>query len=81
MHIAGTDFDSRQSPLSSFIYASLGPAAVEQALDFAREVFAGQLSPDTFLRRLDPPTLAVIARAAAEMAPTRREALLRYASL
>lgn len=73
-------FDSRQSPLSAFLYSSLGPAGTERALRLARDMFAGRLFPETFLQSVDAPVIRAVARATAEMVPTRRDKLLEYAS-
>ncbi len=72
-------FDLDISPLTLFIYRSLPPDMIEQAVGWAEEMFAGRLPPGDFLRRLPPAMVGPIARASAKMVITRSEALLRYA--
>ena len=67
------------APLSLFLYRSLRPEEIEQALALSREMFAGRLPPGEFLRRLNPGVVSAVARASAEMVSTRRDQLLRYA--
>lgn len=67
------------APLSLFLYRSLRPEEIEQALALSREMFAGRLPPGEFLRRLNPGVVSAVARASAEMVSTRRGQLLRYA--
>ena len=70
--------DLRNSPLSLFIYRSLGQARVVEALEHARAMFDGLLEPEQFLEQLDPELLSVIARACAVMVPTRSEKLNHF---
>lgn len=67
------------APLSLFLYRSLRPEEIEQALALSQEMFAGRLPPGEFLKRLNQGAVSAVARASAEMATTRREQLLRYA--
>lgn len=66
------------APLTLFLYRSLRPAEIEQALALSQEMFAGRLPAGEFLRRLNPQVVSAVARASAEMVSTRREPLLRY---
>jgi hypothetical protein len=68
------------APLSLYLYRSLRPEEIEQALALSREMFAGRLPAGDFLRRLNPVVVSAVARASAEMVSTRREQLLRYAA-
>lgn len=72
------DFDLQSSPLTLYLYQSLSPAEFADHLALARRFFAGELTPDSFLGAVKRSLLADIARAAAEMVPTRRNRLLIY---
>lgn len=73
------DFDMKNSPLSLFIYKSMPPEKIIEAMQSAQEFFAGTLSPHDFLMSLDPFVVQSIARASSIMVFTRRQALLKYA--
>lgn len=73
-----SSFDIRESPLSLFLYHRLGGATIEQVQDHVQALFAGELNPHEFLKRLDRGIVAAVAHASAAMVPTRREALLQY---
>jgi hypothetical protein len=75
-----SSFDIENSPLALFIYKSVPPDRLEALLPPAQEMFAGRLSPEAFLARVDSPVVSVVARACAVMVYTRREKLLRFAS-
>ncbi len=74
------DFDLKASPLSMYLYKSLGPKRCDQLLELAREMFAGFIQAQDFLAQLDYPVRQAIARASAAMVVTRREELLKYAA-
>lgn len=74
-----SDFDLKDSPLSSFIYKDLGPERAWRLLADAKDMFSGKLSALEFLERVDRPVISAIARASATMVSTRREALLQFA--
>lgn len=76
-----SSFDTKNAPLSLFIYKSLGPEGVRQRLSDAREMFEGRLHARQFLDKIDGITIAAIARAAAAMAVTRRDLLNEYARI
>jgi len=76
-----SNFDIKDSPLSLFLYKSLGPDQVKPLLDRAREMFDGKLQPDRFLSMLPAQILSAIAKAASSMVVTRRDALLRCAQV
>lgn len=67
------------APLALFLYRSLRPEEIRQALALSQEMFAGRLPPGDFLRRLNQEVVSAVARASAEMVTTRRKQLLRYA--
>lgn len=71
--------DLRNSPLSMFIYNSLGPQGVAAGLAQARRMFAGDLGAEQFLLQLDRPLLSAVATGCATMVPERREKLMFYA--
>lgn len=70
--------DLRNSPLSMFIYSSLGPEGVAVALEQAHAMFAGSLEVEQFLLQLDRGLLSAIAEGCAIMVPTRSEKLRRF---
>lgn len=72
------DFDLRNSPLSLFIYSTLGPQKVRQYLVEAKAMFAGHLTAHEFLQRMDSRLVSDIAEACAAMVVTRREKLSPY---
>ena len=74
--------DLRNSPLSMFIYSSLGPEGVAAGLEQARAMFdgsleAGAISCSSLIREL----LSAIAEGCAIMVPTRSEKLRRFVSM
>jgi hypothetical protein len=75
-----SDFDTKNSPTSLFLYKSLGPEGVKLLSDKARQMFDGQVAPREFLSAIDPRVVAAIARAGASIVVTRRAELLRYIS-
>ncbi len=76
-----TSFDMRNSPLSLFIYKSTPPEKIVEYLQFAEEMFTGNLSAHDFLMKLDKSIVAPIAQASSIMVYTRRNALMQYAGL
>ena len=70
--------DLRNSPLSTFIYCTIGPTRAREYLEHATGMFEGNLEPEGFLQLLDPALLSAIARACACMLPTRSEMFKRY---
>ena len=71
--------DLRNSPLSIFIYNSLGPEGVAVGLEQVRRMFDGSLGAEQFLQLLDRQLLAAIAAGCAIMVPTRSEKLMVFA--
>jgi hypothetical protein len=68
--------DLTESPLTAFIYRSLGHAGAQRALVQAKRMFAGELPAREFLSGLDREMVRAVARACAEIALSRRDALL-----
>lgn len=76
---AGTsDFDLKNSPLANYLYLSLGGSDYKSRLASAREMFDGKLKPDEFLNGFSTEIIVPVIEACAEMAITRRKALLEY---
>lgn len=73
------DFDMKNSPLSLFVYRTMPPEKIAEAMERAKAFFEGTLSPHDFLMSLDPFVVQSIARASSIMVYTRRQALLKYA--
>lgn len=70
--------DLLNSPLSLFVYCSLGQTRVAEDLIHARLMFDGALMPDQFLQKIDHTLLSAIAGACAQMVPTRSDQLMRF---
>jgi hypothetical protein len=75
-----SQFDTRYAALSLYLYNSLATDTLATYHTSANEMFAEKISADVFLTQINCPTLIVIARACAEMVPTRRIKLLQYAN-
>ncbi len=67
--------DLTASPLTAFIYRTMGHAGTQAALRQARQMFDGALSPQAFLQTLDRDMVRAILRACARIALSRSEAL------
>lgn len=72
-------FDLQNSPLSVFVYRCLTPEERKSCIHAAREFIAGDLTAEAFLAVPPAPLTEAVARAAAVMAFTRREELIRIA--
>lgn len=72
-------FDTKNSPLSLFVYQRLTPGQRSHAFDVAKGMFAGNVSAQGFLRSVDGQVVSAIAQASAHMVFTRRDKLLRLA--
>jgi len=71
--------DLTESPLTAFICRSLGRDATKRALQSAKQMFAGELTPNAFLNALDHDTVRAVAMGAAQIALSRKDALLALA--
>lgn len=69
--------DLTTSPLTAFVYRSVGPEGVQQVVRQARQMFDGHLAAPAFLRELQRDMLRAIIQACAHIALSRRDALLR----
>ncbi|MBI4349123.1 MAG: hypothetical protein HY553_19960 [Elusimicrobia bacterium] len=72
-----TSFDIRRAPLASYIYRSLGEAAVERAAAEAKRMFKGELGPAEFLRGLPGPVVEAVAGGLERTVATREPMLRR----
>lgn len=68
--------DLTASPLTAFMYRSLGQAGMQHALGEARRMFDQTLTPLAFLRLLDRPMVVAVIQACARIALSRRASLL-----
>jgi hypothetical protein len=73
-----SNFDTRNSRLSLFVFKSLSPMKMNLAFDKSIEFFAGKIRPEEFLDQMDKPLVASIARASASMVLMRRDKLIKY---
>ena len=71
----GASYDSRSSPLSSYLYSHLGTNRILKGCEQARSMFSGRISSDEFLRAQEPSIVRDVAQACALLAPTRRAQL------
>ncbi len=68
--------DLTTSPITAFIYRSIGHAGVVAALGQARSMFSGSLTPLAFLHTLNRDMLRAIIGASTAIALSRKDALL-----
>ncbi len=68
--------DLTTSPITAFIYRSIGHAGVQAVLGQARSMFDGSLTPLAFLQSLDRDMLRAIIQASTAIALSRKDALL-----
>ena len=73
-----SNFDTRNSRLSLFVFKSLTPAAMEKALEISQDYFTGKIKPEEFLEKMDKPVVSAIARASASMVLMRRDKLIKF---
>ena len=71
-------FDMKNSPISVFIYKTLGEYRSHNYLNFARQMFAGEIAAREFLDKIDHKIVSAIARACAALALSRRHCLEKY---
>lgn len=75
-----SNFDTRNSRLSLFVFKSLTPEAMEKSLEISQDYFKGNIKPEEYLEKMDRPTVSAIARASASMVLLRRDKLIKYGS-
>ena len=75
-----SNFDTRNSRLSLFVFKSLTPEGIDKALGIAQEYFSGNIKPEEFLDQMDKPMVSAIARASASMVLMRRDKLIKFGS-
>ena len=73
-----SNFDTRNSRLSLFVFKSLTPAAMEKALEISQDYFSGKIKPEEALEKMDKPMVSAIARASASMVLMRRDKLIKF---
>ena len=76
---SSSSFDLQNSPLSLFIFRLLGSDRAQALLVEAKRMFAGETDARQFLERVPAGIAVAVAKASAELAITRRDALLAYA--
>lgn len=74
-HILESINDLTASPLTEFVYHSLGQHGTRQALARAQLMFEGHAEPRAFLQTLDRDMLRAIIHACSKIAVSRKEAL------
>jgi hypothetical protein len=72
-------FDACNSQLSLFVYLYLAPDNLVSSFYLAKDLFAGKIEPDKFLREMDQGLVSVVAQAVGQMDSSRRERLLEFA--
>jgi len=77
--VGEASFDLKNSPLSLFVYKSLSPERITDYLECAQKFYSGEISPEEYLKQVDPAIVQPIARASSIMVFTRRQALLKFA--
>jgi hypothetical protein len=75
-----SSFDTRNSPLSLFVYKSLSPKKMEAAFSHSLDFFSTKYKPDEYLELMDQKLVAAIAQASASMVLMRRDKLIKYGS-
>jgi hypothetical protein len=74
-----SSFDTGPSPVGAFLYASVGERAVMKGVELAKQWWAGAGDATSFLASQPRPSVAAIARAAANIVDTRRDRLFALA--
>ncbi|WP_296490128.1 hypothetical protein [Rhodoferax sp.] len=75
-HLLDSINDLTASPLTEFVYRFLGQPGTQRALGQAKQMFDGHLSAREFLKSLDRNMVLAIVHACAQIAVSRRGALL-----
>ncbi|MCX5746707.1 MAG: hypothetical protein NT062_29890 [Proteobacteria bacterium] len=74
-----SSFDTGPSPLGAFLHANVGEAAMMKGVDSARRWWGGACTAEEFLLEQPREPVVGIARAAANIIDTRRDALFTFA--
>jgi hypothetical protein len=74
-----SSFDTGPSPISAFLHAAVGTAAVMKGVESLRVYWAGGLDPVAFLEGQPAKPMAGVARAAGNIIDTRRDRLFALA--
>ena len=77
--ISDSTFDTKNSPLSLFIFQKVGPENIPPIYEHAKAMFRGDITAREFLGKLDIELAVTVAKACASMVRTRQEALLGFA--
>jgi hypothetical protein len=75
-----SNFDTRNSRLSLFVFKSLNPSEMDHSFEMSLEFFSGKIKPEEFLDQMDKPLITAIAKASASMVLMRRDKLIKYGS-
>jgi hypothetical protein len=75
---SASGFDMKNSPLTAFLYKSLGDEGIKLLAAQAKKFLADELKPQAFLSQIPKTVLSAIAKASSMMALTRSQALSRY---
>ncbi|TAE73949.1 MAG: hypothetical protein EAZ85_05655 [Bacteroidetes bacterium] len=73
-----TSFDMKNSPLSAYVYKSLGSKRCAEIIEKARDLFSEKIYYYEFLDFVDKPIISALAKACAKVATTRAKALAKY---
>lgn len=73
--------DFRKTPLTAFVYKCVGHEKMLRQLVIAKDFFAGKMSPERFLGKMDSYVVGSIAEVCAEMISTRRDRFLRLSRI
>jgi hypothetical protein len=76
-----SSFDITPSPLADYLYVVMGEARLMKGVQEARTMWDATISPRMFLTLQPREPMMVIAKAAGEMAPTRKSALMELMKL
>jgi hypothetical protein len=76
-----SSFDVAPSPVADYLYGSLGEARLMRGFDEAQPMWRGEQSPRVFLQKQPRAVVRSVARACAELAPTRASAIIELLKL
>jgi hypothetical protein len=73
--LTSSSFDITPSPVADFLYCTLGEARLMKGVSEARMMWEAKISPRIFLSLQPREPMLILAKAAAQMAPTRAAAI------